>query len=267
MSVMMPAKDAASTLRSTIDSIQSQTYQDWELILIDDGSSDGTYDLAMSYAATDSRVKPSRIEHGGRGKARNACIERATGEFIAVCDADDISFPERFERQVTALRARPTLGVVGSWWIPFHGDNPNPDAAWGRMPVDPEDIAAKFRRGKMKMHNATVMMRASLFDQFGKYKVEQRRAQDYELFKRMANQGVQFANLPEPLLYYRQPGGVPTRSYFCESGLYMTYADATLSGYTGTFDEFWHSRSGLLWRQYYKLKYIYFYLKYRYVAV
>lgn len=261
ISVMMPARNVASVVAQTIRSIQSQTYPNWELVFVDDGSTDGTLALVNQLARDDPRIKVHALPHGGRGRARNACVERSQATFIAVCDADDISFPARFEKQLRFLQQNPSIGVVGSWWIPFSTAQPGAGGRVTRAPTDPEVLRRCFERGKMRFHNATAMIRKSQFARFGGYRPEQRRAQDYEFFSRLSRAGVRFAALPEPLLYYRQEANVPSLAYFHESGMYIAYADFSLAGKIGTFEQFRRSVRGRLFSIYYRLKYIYFLAK------
>ncbi|PWF40437.1 glycosyltransferase family 2 protein [Massilia glaciei] len=263
ISVMMPCLNGAAFLDATIESIRAQTYPHWELLFVDDGSTDRTLEIIERHARADARIRVFAMPHGGRGRARNTCIGQVRGEFVAVCDADDISFPERFATQVAYLQDHPGVGVLGSGWVPFVHD----PAAAGRpatgFPATPQAIGAQFSRGKMRFHNATAMLRAALFERFGAYNAELRRAQDYEFYSRLSRAGVQFAALPEALLYYRQEGKIPSLMYFRENGMFMSYADRVLNGKNGVFADFASSLGGRAWYCYYTLKYAYFYLKMR----
>ena len=267
VSIMMPCRNAAKFLSATIHSLQAQTYTNWVLIFVDDGSTDNTLEIVNQFANVDTRIKVFPISHGGRGVARNKCVEYFNGEFVAVCDADDISFPDRFAKQVDFLTRNPDIGAVGSWWIPFDTDMPETNKPVRRFPTAQADLRSSFAKGKMRFHNATVMLRADLFVKFGAYNVELRRAQDYEFFSRLSRAGVNFAALPEPLVYYRQDDVVPHLSYFKENGMYMAYADKLLSGYRDPFDYFFNSANGYFWRVFYTLKYVYFYLKMRFLKL
>lgn len=261
VSIMMPARNVAAVITDTIASIQAQTYKNWELVFVDDGSTDDTVAVVSELARGDSRIKVYPLPHGGRGRARNACIERMTGEFVAVCDADDISFPERFAKQVKYLQDHPEIGAVGAHWIPFADDKPKPGGAVRKFPITPQELRSAFERQKMRFHNATVMLRRSLYAKYGGYNVELRRAQDYEFFSRLSRRGVDFASLDEPLLFYRQEADIPSQAYFLENGMYMAYADRLLDGEKNDFAAFAASSKGMFWRLYYKTKYVYFYLK------
>jgi glycosyltransferase involved in cell wall biosynthesis len=103
VSVVVPAYNAGQYLSHTLDSVCEQTYQDFEIIIVDDGSVDDTGEIAARYARKDGRIKVIRQRNGGVGAARNAAIETARGKYIAPLDADDIWFPGKLERQVTLL--------------------------------------------------------------------------------------------------------------------------------------------------------------------
>lgn len=261
VSIMMPARNVAPVITDTIASIQQQTYPHWELVFVDDGSTDATVAVVSALAQLDPRIKVYPLPHGGRGRARNACIDRMTGEFVAVCDADDISFPERFEKQVRYLQDHPEIGAVGAHWIPFSTPKPQLGGAVRRFPITPASLRDAFARRKMRFHNATVMLRRRLYSEHGGYNVELRRAQDYEFFSRLSRRGVDFASLDEPLLFYRQEASVPSLAYFLENGMYMAYADRLLDGEKRPFAAFAATAAGRFWQAYYRLKYVYFYSK------
>lgn len=261
VSVMMPARNAARNLEATVRSIQAQTYANWELVFVDDGSDDDTLAVIHRLAGADPRINVHPMSHGGRGQARNACVERMRGEYVAVCDSDDISFPERFSKQVRFLESHPDIGAVASWWVPFSTEAPTRATPVRRFPTTPEEIRHAFERRKMRFHNATAMLRRSLYREHGGYNVELRRAQDYEFFARLSRGGVRLAALPEPLLYYRQESDTPSMNYFQENGMYMAYADRVLQGKSETFQAFAASGAGRFWKGYYAMKYLYFYAK------
>jgi len=261
VSVMMPARNAAKFLPATIESIQSQTYTNWELIFVDDGSTDNTLEIVRGFALLDQRIRVFAVEFGGRGRARNECLKNIRGEYLAVCDADDISFRDRFEKQVSFLQDHPEISVVGSAWVPFATDSPLQCKPVRSFPIDSNDIQEAFSNGKMRFHNATAMLRCYLLKEFGGYNAELKRAQDYEYFSRMSRKGILFAALSEPLLFYRQESEIPSIGYFCENGMYMAYADQILDGHVTDFESFSISWMGKFWWCYYNIKYLYFFAK------
>jgi glycosyltransferase involved in cell wall biosynthesis len=113
ISVVVPAYNAERTILETIASVQQQTFSDFELIVINDGSTDGT--LEQLNTVKDPRLKVFSYENGGISVARNRGIAQATGEFIAFLDADDLWTPDKLELQLAALQQHPEVGVAYSW--------------------------------------------------------------------------------------------------------------------------------------------------------
>jgi len=103
VSVMMPAYNASSFIAEAIESMQAQTYKDWQLCIVDDGSEDMTAAIAQMYANKDGRIIVESISHGGCPVARNTCLEMATGDIIARLDADDTHDRTRIQHQVNHL--------------------------------------------------------------------------------------------------------------------------------------------------------------------
>ena len=108
VSVLMGIYNCAETLPQAVAAIQNQTYSNWELILCDDGSTDGTYEVAQRLAAADNRLILLRNAHNlGLNQTLNNCLAAATGDYIARMDGDDNCLPERFEKQVALLESHP----------------------------------------------------------------------------------------------------------------------------------------------------------------
>jgi glycosyltransferase involved in cell wall biosynthesis len=111
VSVMMPCYDAESTLPMAVASLLAQTYSHWEAVVVDDGSTDRTWEVLRSFG--DARIRLERFERNrGRGAARQRCLEMARGEFLAFLDADDWMFPDKLEKQVALMRSNPELAVI-----------------------------------------------------------------------------------------------------------------------------------------------------------
>ena len=111
VSIMMPCFDAERTLPMALASLRAQTYQDWEAVVVDDGSSDRTWDLLQAFG--DPRLRLERFDQNrGRGAARQRCLEMARGSFLTFLDADDWLFPEKLAHQVALMQAQPELVVA-----------------------------------------------------------------------------------------------------------------------------------------------------------
>lgn len=113
VSIITPSYNCANFIEETIESIQAQTYQNWELLITDDCSTDASRDIIRKYADSDSRIKLLRLEkNSGAGVARNNSIKEAEGRFIAFCDSDDRWYPKKLEKQLEFMRS---IGCVMSY--------------------------------------------------------------------------------------------------------------------------------------------------------
>ena len=105
VSIITPNYNCARFISQTIESVLAQTYSDWEMLIVDDCSTDGSYEIALEYAAKDSRIKVIRNEkNSGAAVSRNKAIEVAQGEFVAFLDSDDLWIPEKLEKQIAFMR-------------------------------------------------------------------------------------------------------------------------------------------------------------------
>ncbi len=210
VSVVMPAFNAAATVRRAVRSVLAQTYRDFELIVVDDGSTDATAAEVHAAANGDERVRVLELRHGGIVRALNEGIGAARGELIARMDADDEMRPHRLEAQVALLAERPDVGVVGCL-VEFGGDRE--DACGYALHVDwlnslrePDEIAL-HRFVESPVAHPSVTFRRELVDRLGGY-LDSDEPEDYELWLRWMDAGVRFAKVPEVLLRWNDS---PTR--------------------------------------------------------
>lgn len=200
----MPARNAEAFIGDAIDSILSQTFERLELIVVDDGSTDSTAEIARGWASRDGRVEVISREAKGLSASLNEGVQACRGRFIARMDADDISLPFRIQRQVSELE-RLRVDVIGAW-IRYVGGSDNGQIE--EYPTSDADI--KFRMLlKSALAHPAVLARASVFRSYP-YSSEFESAEDYELWTRMAIAGVTFANIPEVCLLYRVHEGQVT---------------------------------------------------------
>ncbi|HEX4329444.1 MAG TPA: glycosyltransferase [Burkholderiales bacterium] len=198
VSIAMPVYNAARTLELTLRSVLAQTYRNWELLLIDDGSRDAT--LAIANACTDPRVRViSGGPNAGLAARLNQAIGLARGEFIARMDGDDIAYPERLTAQVKFLLDHPECDLVGAAALIFDDGG----TVRGRFPLHSthEQICATPWRG-FGLPHPTWMGRRDWFARFG-YRPDYKKAEDFDLLLR-AYQHSRFACLEDILLGYRQ---------------------------------------------------------------
>src|SRR5437588_9735117 len=138
VTIGLPVRGAESTLRAALASIRDQSFGDWELLIVDDGSLDRTPDIAAVFANDDSRVRLIRDgERCGLPARLNQLLELARGRFFARMDADDIAYPARLERQVAVLLADPGVDLVGSSMLVFGADG----VPRGKRPAPPRHDA------------------------------------------------------------------------------------------------------------------------------
>jgi teichuronic acid biosynthesis glycosyltransferase TuaG len=196
VSVVTPVWNAAATLAEAVASVRAQTRSDWEMILVDDASTDGSLALARALAAEDARIRAiARAANGGAAAARNEAIRAARGRFIAFLDADDRWYPEKLARQLDFM-------ARGGHAFVFSGYR-RVDAS-GR-PLGAVRPPARVSRDGLLKGNVIGCLTA-VYDTAALGRVEMpdvRRRQDYGLWLRLLRQ-VAFAHaLPEPLADYR----------------------------------------------------------------
>lgn len=177
---------------------------DFEILVADDASEDGTLAMLMDSARLDPRIKViKRASAWGLTRNLNALIGAARGEFIARLDHDDVCEPTRLEQQVAFLRAHPDHDAVGTWARCL--DESGNAGELLRMPVSDSDIRRGLEISNCVIH-PSVMIRRSALERLGGYDESITYAQDYDLWLRLVESG-KIANLPEPLLRYRIHSG------------------------------------------------------------
>ena len=204
VTVLLPIRDAEAHLREALDSVLAQTFDDFELLVVDDGSRDGGPDLVR--ACPDARVRLSSLgENRGLVAALNAGLVQARGRYIARMDADDVCLPTRLAEQVEHLDAYPTLGGVSSAFETIDGNGRVLGIVDGRhRPVGPALLRWALHFGSFFCHPAA-MLRREVFDAVGSYDAEFTHAEDYDLWLRVVEK-FPLDNLPRPLLRLRWHG-------------------------------------------------------------
>lgn len=207
VSVIIPAYNAEAFIGRTIDSVLAQTYTKLEIIVVDDGSTDGTAEIARSFAQQDERVRLLQKPNGGVASARNLGIRRSKGAFIAPIDADDIWYPYNIEKQVQCMQqGGPRIGLVYSWSIDIdEGGCPLGTVHAAR--VTGEVFTTLLIHNFIANASCTLLRRACL-EKVGLYdpSYKDRQAQgceDWDLYLRIA-ECYQFQVVPELLVGYRK---------------------------------------------------------------
>lgn len=192
-SIVMPAFNAELTLAESIQSVLGQTLGSFELLIVDDCSTDGTRDLILSFAAADQRIRPIFLqENGGVASARNAAIRCAEGRYIAFLDADDIWLENKLVRQLDAFSQG--ADVVYSDFVRFHKDGSE------KIVVSPDGVDfKKLLRGNC-IGNLTAAYDVS---KLGKFFQESIGHEDYLMWLQIFRKGVKSKRVPEKLAMYR----------------------------------------------------------------
>ncbi len=198
ISVVMAVYNAERYLEEAITSIRSQTYDDFEFIIVDDGSTDQSTAILNSFAARDRRITVHRQPNLGLITSLNKACSLARGVFVARMDADDISLPRRFEKQVRYLERQKGIGVLGTW-IQDIGAAGQPGPIWP-LPTSAATIPWFLMFGNCLAH-PSVMMRRQLIQSLT-YRADAVHIEDYDLWIR-ASSVTGVANIPEVLLKYR----------------------------------------------------------------
>lgn len=217
VSVVMAAHNAAAYIRDAVDSILEQSLSNFELIVIDDASSDATPAIVASIP--DSRVVVLRNDRNiGQTRSLIRGLESAKGQYIARHDADDTSLPGRFARQVDALETNSRLGAIGSQVRSIDESGRVLDS-WN-LPVDHDRVGARLPVENCLVHGA-VMLRASALKSVGGYRGKFMYSQDYDLWLRLADKW-SLANLAEVLYEFRRgPRTVSRRNLFAQTEFAM----------------------------------------------
>lgn len=204
VSVVMPVHNGRRYLAEAINSILIQSFRDFELLIIDDASDDDTPEIIAQFAKNDSRIIYIRNDKNmGVADSLNRGIKIAKGKYIARMDADDISYPKRFEIQVKYLGNNPGVGVVGTWAKEIDENGKSIKSVRYQPRVNPQIIRENlYNKGCLLIH-PTAMIRSELFNQIGFYRPSIKYAEDYDLWLRIVE--VQdIAIIPLYLLYYRR---------------------------------------------------------------
>ena len=216
VSVLVPAYNAAATLAATLDSVRQQTFTDWELVVVDDGSTDTTAEVAR--ACQDPRIRLIRQTNTGLAGARNQGFAQARGEFFAILDADDLARPDRLAMQVAFMEDHPQVDLCFTAFESFDAHGPLPESfstqyypvlqregyRWDRLfthharwspapgsteiPVYAGRVYAALAHGNF-VHPPTVMLRRRLWEATGPFDTSIRNLTDWDWLVRAARQG------------------------------------------------------------------------------
>lgn len=197
VTVLMPVYNAAAFLPDAVESILGQSLTDFEFLIVEDGSTDASFELLQNYRDPRIRLVPNGANLGLIASL-NRGLDLARGEYVARMDADDISLPERLERQVSFLDAHREVALCGSWVDAFEGA----DSTLWAVPSTDAEIKANLLFESVVYHPTVMMRRTLVADPSLRYDPAYPHAEDYEFWCRLAS-SCQFANITAVLLRYR----------------------------------------------------------------
>ncbi|MBN8993890.1 MAG: glycosyltransferase [Rhizobiales bacterium] len=193
VSIVMPVFNGARFIEAAIASLQTQEGVSAEIIVVDDGSSDGTVDVVRRLAARDGRISLVEQPHRGVSAARNSGLRVASGRYVTFLDADDLCAPGKIARQIGKLAARPDVTAVVGHRIYFEEMagrwQPAPGTLWER---------------KLDICLASATFRAELFEQFGHFDEALRYGEDIDFYFRLFEADARFIIEMETAIYYRR---------------------------------------------------------------
>jgi len=209
ISIVMIAHNEELNIERSIKSIQNQTFKDWELIIINDGSFDKTAEIIKNYSFKDKRIiLITNNKKIGRPKCSNLGIKYSRAKLIARLDADDISLPDRLEKQYKFLLKNPNIDVLGAG-AHIYDDEHN----FIKTVLMPEDHNSLKNLNFLKtpFFHSSVMIRKRFFDKVGNYNRDFLRSSDKELWLRGLKYGSVYSNLSEPLIEFTQNNATETK--------------------------------------------------------
>lgn len=206
VSVVMPVYNGERYVAEAIDSILAQTHQDFEFLIIDDGSTDRTGRILAAYASRDPRIRVITQPNQGQPAALNRALALARHDWVAILDHDDISLPYRLERQLHAIMANPDIRVLGSYAIEIDlSGRVVGYQAYGPT-TEAELLALQAANRLLVLIHPSVMMHRPTILALGGYDAAFAAAEDVELWSRVAKNHL-VLTLPEPLVRYRIHSG------------------------------------------------------------
>ena len=194
----MTAYNSATYIREAVDGLVNQTFSDFEIVVVDDGSTDETTDILKSIK--DRRLRLVESPHIGRTPALILGLSESRGSFVAVNDADDVSLPDRLQKQVDYLKNAPEVALVGSEWTLMFEDGS--EIKGETLPTGHQEIVDAFPV-RNPIGHSTALYRRDHAVALGGYPSEFPYAQDFALYLALASRH-RLANLPEPLVKVRQ---------------------------------------------------------------
>ena len=211
ISVVMSTYNRAEHLPKAIDSIKNQTFQDWELIIVNDGSKDNTAEVLKEYAKQDRRIKIlTNTENKGLVYSLNRGLDEAKGQFVARMDDDDVSLPYRFEKQYEFMKDNPEITVTSS----FVGQPKNGRPWPFQQKINPEEMKIDLFLGTVPMSHPSLFVRNDFLKEHHiRYNDKYKAAEDTKFYLDLYDAGAKIGKVPDVLVLYRLHGENPSQFY------------------------------------------------------
>ncbi len=223
ISVIMPVYNCEDYVTEAIGSVQAQTCEDWELICVDDASTDSSAEVVEDLARSDPRITLIRHEtNRGPAAARNTALKHARGDFVAVLDSDDMAPPERFELSLKAFEEDPELVLVGGQHA-IIGPEGDIRERVERPTLPNAEFHERLEQYGMPLPHSSCMIRRDVIQAVGGYDERLPASQDYDMVLRVSSHG-HCLRLDKYLLHYRQRPGQITESRCLAQTLYSKFA-------------------------------------------
>ena len=213
VSVIMPAYNAGRHIAESVESVLAQTFGDWELVVVDDGSADDTGEVVARFASKESRVRYVRRPNGGQAAARNTGLGEARGPFVAFLDADDLWLPEKLAAQI-AVMERTGVDLVYTDGYFFSEDGAaSADERFNILPGEARGVEM-FRTlfTSNRIGTLSVLVKREALDAVGLFDESRayQNCEDYDLWLRLAKWGAGFYGMAEKLMRYRRHAAATT---------------------------------------------------------
>ncbi|ARV57620.1 glycosyl transferase [Nostocales cyanobacterium HT-58-2] len=228
VSVIVPAYNVCSYIKDALVSLECQSFQNFEVIIVDDGSYDRTAEVVQPYVESDSRFKLLQKQNAGLSSARNYGIRHACGEYIALLDGDDVYHPDKLANHVAQLDIAPEVGVSYSASRAIRDDGSPTLVYLSGKPINSDPLLALLCKNFVG-HGSNAVFRRCLYDEVGEFDEELRSCEDLDFWLRVAGtRRWQFYREPRVLCYYRvRPSGlsfnVAQMQHCCEQVIQRAY--------------------------------------------
>jgi len=211
----MPAYNSARYIAESMESVRAQTFQDWELVVVDDGSADETGEVVRRFADGDARVRCVRRPNGGQAAARNTGLREAKGELVAFLDADDLWLPEKLAAQIPLMEETGVDLVYTDGYIFSEEGDVSPEERFHVLPGEArgtEMFRTLFESNRIG--TLSVLVKRAALDAVGLFDEDRayQNSEDYDLWLRLARNGASFYGMTEKLMRYRRHAASTTHT-------------------------------------------------------